>query len=147
MKQSIAFFLIVLVAVSCNSNLNNSNHITTQDIKTIKNEINRYEEIIHNKNRESIRTMFTDDVILIRPNDSNLVGIENLLSIHYAEIPDVPEFWKSAEEIKGSGNIAYTYGYYGFTKGVKNGKYFEIRERTPDGSWPISRLTWSEIKN
>ena len=139
--------ITLLFCMSCDLNTDKNADLTAQDIETIKNEINRYEEIAHNKDRESIRTMFTDDVILIRPNYFNLVGIENLLSIHYAEMPDYPEFWKSAKEIKGSGKIAYTYGYYGFTKGVKNGKYFEIRERQPDGSWPILRLTWSEIKN
>ena len=52
---------------------------------------------------------------------------------------------KRYEEIGGSGQIAYAYGFYGFSEGVPNGKFLEIREKQADGSWPVSRLIWNEL--
>jgi len=143
-KNYLPIFVLTLVINSCNSNSEYNQELTSQDINIIKNEIKRYEVIIRNNELESLESIFTDDIVFVRPNDINIIGIENLLEIHYSGVSAVPGFWKSAEEINGFGNIAYSYGNFGFSEGVQSGKYMEIRKKQLDGSWPISRLIWNE---
>jgi ketosteroid isomerase-like protein len=135
-------FVLSLLINSCNSDCNKE--ITSEDISNIKNEITKYETIIRNNELDRLDSIFTDDIVFIRPNNDNIVGIDNLLQIHYSGLLAVPGFWKSTAEIHGYGNVAYAFGSYGFSKGEQSGKYLEIRKKQPDGSWPISRLIWNE---
>lgn len=136
------YFVLTLFISSCNSNYNKE--ITSQDINVIKDEIKRYEVIIRNNELEKLESIFTDDIVFIRPYNSNIIGIDSLLKIHYSDLSAVPGFWKLADEINGYGDIAYSFGSYGFSKGNPSGKYMEIRIKQADGSWPISRLIWNE---
>lgn len=140
------FYQFVLVLTlflnSCNSNHNEE--LTSQDINTIKNEIKMYEEIIRTNELEKLESIFTDDIVFIRPDNDNIFGIDSLLKIHYSGVPAISGFWKSADEIHGHGDVAYTFGNFGFSEGVPAGKYIEIRIKQSDGSWPISRLIWNE---
>lgn len=128
----------------CNSKPVQNLTLTNQDIEIIQNEIKKYELIIRACELESLGSIFTDDIVFIRPNDINITGIEDLLEIHYSNISAIPGFWKSAIEINGSGQIAYSFGNYGFSEGISSGKFMEVREKQLDGSWPISRLIWNE---
>jgi ketosteroid isomerase-like protein len=145
MKTRIFYQIAVVLSFfifSCNTNHNME--ITSQDINTIKNELRIYEEIIRTNELEKLKFIFTDDIVFIRPNKDNIIGIDSLLRIHYSGVTAVPGFWKSADEIYGHGNVAYTIGNYGFSEGEPAGKYMEIRMKQSDGSWPISRLIWNE---
>jgi ketosteroid isomerase-like protein len=133
---------IILLISSCNSRFDQD--LTDQDIKFIRNDIRKYEEIVHKGEFEYVKTIFTDDVVFIRPDNDNIIGIDSLYRIHYSNLKAVPGFWKKAEEIKGSGKIAYSFGSFGFSSGELSGKYMEIRIKQPDGTWPISRLIWNE---
>lgn len=135
-------FVLTLLINSCNSSYNKE--LTNQDISAIKNDINRYEKSIRNNELKILESIFTDDIVFIRPYSDNIIGIDSLLKIHYADLSAIPGFWKSADEINGYGNVAYSYGSFGFSEGEQNGKYMEIRIKQPDGSWPISRLIWNE---
>ena len=135
-------FILTLLINSCNSNHNEE--LTSQDINTIKNDIKRYEVIIRTNELEKLESIFTDDIVFIRPYIDNITGIDSLLKIHYSGLQSIPGFWKSADEIYGHGDVAYTFGNYGFSEEEPAGKYMEIRRKQPDGSWPISRLIWNE---
>jgi len=146
MKNVIGHFIVFSLCIFLNScHYSNYQDIINEDEEVIINEIKRYEEIVRTGEFDSIRLIFTDDIVFIRPNNKNIIGIDSLFELHYSNLPAFPGFWKSAEEIEGSGHIAYTFGYYGFSEGVPSGKYLEIREKQEDGSWPVSRLTWHEI--
>ena len=134
--------LVALVMISCGTD--HQQGITSQDVNTIKNEIVRYEEIIRSNDLEELVSIFTEDIVFIRPGLENIAGRDRLLEIHYSGVTAVPGFWKSADEIDGHGEVAYTFGNYGFSEGVPAGKFMEIRIRQADGSWPISRLIWNE---
>ena len=110
MKQ-LTIIIILLIILSCNANINQGPYLSKSDINTIKEEIVLYEDIIRNNNLELLTSIFTDNIIFIRPNDSNLNGIDSVLTIHYADVPAVPRFWKSPDEIFGDGKFAYSYGY------------------------------------
>lgn len=145
-KIIVLFFLLVSCKNSEQSSLNsNSQVFTPQDEELIIDEIKRYEEIVRNGEFDSIKLIFTEDIVFIRPGNQNITGIDSLFKIHYSNVPSIPGFWKKAEEIGGSGQIAYAYGFYGFSEGVPNGKFLEIREKQADGSWPVSRLIWNEL--
>jgi ketosteroid isomerase-like protein len=135
-------FVLTLLINSCNPNYNEK--LTIHDINAIKDEIKRYEVIIRNNELEKLESIFADDIVFIRPYNDNIIGIDSLLKIHYSDLLAVPGFWKSADEINGYGDVAYSYGSYGFSEGKPSGKYMEIRIKQPDGSWPISRLIWNE---
>jgi ketosteroid isomerase-like protein len=135
-------FGLAILINSCNTIQNEG--VTSQDIIVIKNEIKKYEEIIRTNELEKLKSIFTDDIVFIRPGNDNITGIDRLLTIHYADVPPVPGFWKAAAEIYAHGNVAYTYGNYGFSEGNPAGKFMEIRIKQSDGSWPISRLIWNE---
>jgi ketosteroid isomerase-like protein len=135
-------FLMTLSIVSCHTI--SHKEITNQDVNTIKNDLKKYEEIIRTNDLKKLRSIFTHDIVFVRPGNDNIKGIDSLLKIHYSEVPAVPGFWKSADEIYGQGDVAYTYGHFGFTESESAGKYMEIRIKQSDGSWPISRLIWNE---
>ena len=136
--------VLTLVMISCGTG--HHQRITSQDVNTIKNEIVNYEEIIRSNDLEKLVSIFTEDIVFIRPGLDNITGRDSLLIIHYSGVPAVPGFWKSANEIDGHGDVAYTLGNYGFSEGVPAGKFMEIRIKQADGSWPISRLIWNESK-
>ena len=135
--------VLTLAMLSCGTDQHRG--ITSQDVNVIKSEIVRYEQIIRSNDLEKLVSIFTEDVVFMRPGLDNITGRDNLLKIHYSGVPAVPEFWKSANEIDGHGDVAYTFGNYGFSEGVPAGKFMEIRIKQTDGSWPISRLIWNEI--
>jgi ketosteroid isomerase-like protein len=147
MKTIILFqtILVLLVINSCTNNYNQE--ITSRDIDAINNDINRYVEIIRTNELEKLKSIFTDDIVFIRPFNDNLIGIDSLLKIHYSDVPAVPGFWKLADEIYGYGDVAYAFGNYGFSEGNTAGKFMEIRKRQAGGSWPISRLIWNEYSS
>jgi ketosteroid isomerase-like protein len=144
LKNYLPIFVLTMVINSCNLNSEYNQELTSQDINIIKNEIKRYEVLIRNNELESIESIFTDDIVFIRPNEINIIGIDSLIKIHYSNLPAITGFWKSADEINGYGHFAYSYGSFGFSEGEQYGKFMEIRIKQPDGSWPISRLIWNE---
>ena len=75
------FIVLILLISSCNSNYNKE--LTSQDINAIKDEIKRYEVIIRNNELEKLVSIFTDNIVFIRPYNDNIVGIDSLLKIHY----------------------------------------------------------------
>jgi len=147
--KTISFYILplILFIFLINCKTKNDQNISEQDIKVIKDEIERYEKIVRTGDFEKIKTIFTEDIIFIRPDSDNISGIESLYKIHYSNNSAIPEFWKEADGINGSGKIAFCFGKFGFTKGNLNGKYMEIREKQSDESWPISRLIWNLPSN
>ena len=99
--------------------------------------------------------LFTDDAILMPPNEAAVVGKEAIQSNSQARFDEFKsEHGATSEEIELADQWAYGRGSYTLKLTPKaegealedSGKYLVIVERQPDGSWRIARLIWNSNK-
>jgi ketosteroid isomerase-like protein len=105
------------------------------------------------KQVDSWVAFYTDDTVVLPPNDKPTSGKENIRKVvsELLAMPGLTISWQPAKvEVARSGDLAYTYGTYQVTfndpKGkpvTDHGKYAEVWKKQPDGGWKCVLDTWS----
>lgn len=92
--------------------------------------------------------VLSDDAIMFPPNGAPVVG--KAASVEFAKAyPKITEFTGPADEIVGSGDVAWARGTYNLKATLPNGpsmndkgSYFTAFRRTGDGNWSQVRIIW-----
>lgn len=101
---------------------------------------------------EGCVSYWSDDGVLMPPNEPSVAGKEALLSWYQTAFEHVKiEFKVSFEQIEVAGDWAFVRGGYEGSIIPKpegepipdKGKYLEILKKQPDGSWKWACHTWS----
>lgn len=94
---------------------------------------------VHAGDWVGLSEMYTEDAVVMQPNQPALVG---RAAIHdfWAAMPPIKELRFIDDEIIGEGDLAYVYGRYWLVfdqPGAPSdeGKYLDVRRRQPDGRW------------
>lgn len=93
----------------------------------------------------AVAATYTEDAVLMPPNHPAVTG-RAAIQAYFEEFPQVSEFDCRITEVEGSGDTAYIVGRYTMTVPMEEGdpvmdegKFFEIRKKTADGSWLFHR--------
>ncbi len=96
--------------------------------------------------------LYTDDAVLLPPNDATLTGKEAIQSMYEVTFDQFTgEHSTTSQEIEVAGDWAFGQGTFRLKLAPKDGsepveeegKYIVICQRQPDGSWKIARLIWN----
>ena len=106
---------------------------------------------------ETLRTLWTDDGVLLQPGQEPLVGKEAIWaymqeSLEEQKKYEITEYVHEFEEIKIIGDWAYEWGtFHGAYRPISGGeeireraRLFRVLRRQPDGSWKCARAIWHE---
>src|SRR5262245_44669826 len=105
------------------------------------------------KNAEAHLAYYTDDAILLPPNEPLATGKESVRKVItdlYA-IPGMSVKWQPVRvEVSKSGDIGYSQGTYELTMNdpagkpiMDHGKYVEVWKKQPDGKWKCAVDTFN----
>lgn len=107
---------------------------------------------------ESLIALWTEDGVLLQPNQEPLVGREAIWSymqdvLEEQKKYEITEYVQHFEEIKILGDWAYEWGtFHGAYRTLSGGeemrqrsRLFRILKRQPDGSWKCARAIWHEL--
>jgi uncharacterized protein (TIGR02246 family) len=122
------------------------------DVEAIKNLRKQYMVSQDAGNAEGCVSYWSEDGVLMPPNEPSVIGKEALLSWYQNAFKHVQiDFTISFEQIEVAGDWGFVRGGYEGTLIPKpdgepipdNGKYLEILKRQPDGSWKWACHMWS----
>ena len=92
-----------------------------------------------------VKSYHTDEGMFMPPNAKALTGHAEMVA-WFKPLPPISGFMLNAEEIEGTGDVAWVRGTYSFTMSppgapqiVDAGKYLEVWKRQTDGSWRVTR--------
>ncbi|MDH5203197.1 MAG: SgcJ/EcaC family oxidoreductase [Nitrospirota bacterium] len=120
--------------------------LSDEDVAAIKASTEAYVQAVKSEDFTAFAALYTEDAVLMPPNQPIVQGREAILT--WAEaFPPLTEFSLSAVEIDGRGDLAFVRGTYSMTIALEGapepiqdtGKYIEIRRKQEDGSWLIAR--------
>jgi ketosteroid isomerase-like protein len=117
--------------------------LSDEDVASIRAVHDSWHEHIVAGNWSAVVELYTEDVVVMPPNEAAIQGRANLLAWMEA-YPEILEANLSIQEIDGYGDIAYVRGTYAMTVSIggmevrDTGKYVEIRRKQGDGSWPLA---------
>jgi ketosteroid isomerase-like protein len=88
---------------------------------------------------DGLSKMYTEDAVVMQPNQPALVGREAIRDF-WAAMPPIKELRFADDGITGEGDLAYVYGRYWLVFDLPGapsdeGKYLDVRQRQPDGRW------------
>jgi len=125
----------------------------TMDVEADKAAIrNLHDQTAAASNAGDLARLFTDDAIMMLPNEPALVGREAIHTWAQGLFDQFTlEETVTTEEIQVAGDWAFLRGTYTFTMTPKpegetqeeTGKCVHIVQRQPDGSWKNTRLMWN----
>lgn len=136
-------FLVLTMWYACGGACSCHGPLSEEAIGQIEKEIREYESYVRTQQHDQLDKIFSRDIVFITPSGENIEGFEAVIQ-SYEGIPALPEYFKTIDEISGVGTLAYTYGTHGTVTGVTGGKYVEIRRKSDDGRWPITKVIWSD---
>lgn len=130
--------------------------LTSDDVAAIKRVHQRYEEAWLRGDADGVRSLFTEDSVLMPPHgDQPRVGRKQLDEFWFA--PNLPpttvtKLTLSIENIGGDAQLAYVWGHFEVGwKTVQDGKtitssnkgtFLNVLKKQPDGEWKISHHMW-----
>jgi uncharacterized protein (TIGR02246 family) len=92
---------------------------------------------------------YTEDAVLLPPNQATVVGRSNIQEALGA-FPPITAIDLQVTEVEGRGDLAYVIGTYTMTVAPEgadpitdSGKYLEIRRKQADGSWLLTHDMYS----
>ena len=124
--------------------------LSDEDVAAIEASVQAYNQAVRSGDWAAVAALYTEDAILMPPNQPIVQGREAILTWMEA-FPPLTEFNLVTTEIDGCGDIAFVRGTLSMTMSPEGapepiqdtGKYIEIRRRQEDGSWLISVDTFN----
>jgi uncharacterized protein (TIGR02246 family) len=119
--------------------------LSDEDIAANKALTAAYVQGINSKDWAAVTVLYTEDAILMPPNQPLVQGREAIL-VWAEAFPPLTEFDLTLVEIDGYGDLAYVRGMGTMTMTPESApepikdtvKYIEIRRKQDDGSWLIA---------
>ncbi len=122
------------------------------DLEAISNLREEYVAAYSAGNLERLMINFTVDAMLMPPNEPAAAGYEAIESGFQDAFEEfTAELTVSSDEVEVAGQWAFERGTYTLTLTPKaegepiedNGKYIDILQKQPDGSWKYARDIWN----
>ncbi len=138
----LALLALALASTACQPV---AQELPQEDLMAIRALSDSFMEAFNAADWESLVQLYTEDAVMMPPNEPSVEGRSALLS-WLGEFPAGSELSLVIVEIDGRGDLAYVRGTYSLTIPMgemmepirDTGKYLDIRRRQPDGSWPIA---------
>jgi uncharacterized protein (TIGR02246 family) len=119
--------------------------LSDEDVAANKASLDAYVQAIRNEDWTAVAAMYTEDAVLMPPNQPIVQGREAILTWLEA-YPTLTEFNLTIMEIDGCGDLAFIVGTVSMTIAPEGapepiqdtGKFIEIRRKQEDGSWLIA---------
>ena len=111
-----------------------------------------YETAVNAGDAAAVAALFTNDAISMPPSEPVLMGKEAIQSNLQSQLDQFKyEITITQDEAVGAGDWAYGRGTYALKATPKaggkavdiTGKYLNIMQHQPDGSWKIARHIWN----
>ena len=110
----------------------------------------QFTRLILAKDWNGLAALYTDDAVLMPPNQPLVRGRSNIRS-WFPAFPPIAEFALVVDEVDGRADLAFTRGSYtmaftppGASAPVRDsGKFLEIRRKRADGTWQIAIDTFN----
>lgn len=150
MLKQTTFTLVTLVGIALGAPWQAWGQLSDADRKGIQDVTDRWLKAMVNGDSTAVSAAYTEDAMLLPPNESVVKGRAAIR--HYlGQFPKITSFKAPLVEMDGRGDLAYVRGTYEITMmppGAKtpvkdSGKFIEIRQKQPDGSWLIQRDFWN----
>lgn len=129
--------LAVMTAVACQPQVPATLTATDRaDIEAVSDSFAMY---LNNANYDALAALYTEDAILLPPNQPAVMG-QGAIRDWMAAFPPVSDMVLTVLTVEGTGDLAWVYGGYTMTiegMGADTGKYVEIRHRDADGVWRL----------
>jgi uncharacterized protein (TIGR02246 family) len=150
MLKQMTFTLVALAGIIVAAPRHAWGQLSDADKKGIQDVTDRWLKAMENNDSTAVAALYTEDAMLLPPNAPMVKG-RAAIRHFLGQFPKITSFKAPLVEIAGSGNLAYTRGTYEVTlmpPGAKtpvkdSGKFIEIRQKEPDGSWLIQRDFWN----
>jgi uncharacterized protein (TIGR02246 family) len=153
-----ALLFILMLFVSAVMKAGAANSLSAEDIAKIRQVHNRYEETWLKGDADGVRSLFTEDCVLLPPHgDKPRIGQRGLNEFWFP--PGVPpsqitKLVVTPRNIGGDGQIAYVWGTHevewtttldGKTaRASHKGVFLNVLRKQADGEWKISHHMWDE---
>jgi uncharacterized protein (TIGR02246 family) len=123
-----------------------SSSFPAHEIEAIKGLYPPWKACLLEQDSEGFASFYTEDAVVMPPNQPTIRGRAEVKS-WIESFPKVTEAEFEIDEVEGLGDFAFVRGRYSMTMEIEGapgpvhdrGKYIEIRERQPDGSWLLAR--------
>ncbi len=141
--------LSATILVSCNQSGKQPSATLEADIEAINALNDEYIAAENTGNVDGIMMLYTDDAVMMMPNQPALIGKESIRSYLQALLDKFAvKETLSSEEVVVSGEWAYVRATYTVTISPRSGgepvqdkgKGIAIYKKQPDGSWKYARL-------
>ena len=91
------------------------------------------------KDFDAATSFYSDSALLLPPNAPAVMGTAAIHAF-LAAFPPLSELTITADGVVGAGDLAYVHGRYHLTVAaegspVDSGKFLDVRQKQPDGSW------------
>ena len=158
MNTRLLNFLLLLVFVSFSA----VKIAAQDDMSSMKSEVQKWNEefskAMLNGDDEKMLSFYTDDAYDLPSYQPMVIGkdaLKKMMMMDKNSGNKMTHFELNSKYIFGSGNLLVDVGTYKFTMEMKNmkkpfkdeGKYLNIFEKQPDGSWKIKADTWNTDHN
>lgn len=116
--------------------------LSAQDMEAIQASTDQFASLLLAGDFDALVRLWAEDAVFMPPHHPAVKGRQALRS-WLAAFPPVRRFTADIEAIDGRGDLAYVRGAYAMTlqpEGAPGpvddaGKFLEIRQKQPDGSW------------
>ena len=124
--------------------------LTEDDIAELRNIASIQEQAGMAGDWDSWIATFTDDIVMLPPDNQHASGLEGARAFFEAS-PPISEFVINIEDISGNTKTAYSWGTAVLTLDIEGNsvveeiKFLVVFEKQEDGSWKMSRDMWNSI--
>lgn len=154
-RRSLCLFALLL---PCPALTDPANKLSEDDVAKIKQVHKRYEETWLRGDADGVRSLFTEDCVLLPPHsDVPRIGQKGLNEFWFppnAPPTQVTKLVVTLQSISGDGQIAYVWGTHEVAwttvqdnktvSASHSGTFLNVLEKQPDGEWKISRHMWDD---
>jgi len=139
-----------LALSACQQKAEKTGALTDADRKAMEARVADFDKAVRAADWPAVVLFYSEDGMLLPPNAPVVHGREAMQKFFEAW-PKITEFKESVTEIEGYGDLASMRGTYemtmtppGANAPLKDtGKSLAVWRKQPDGSWLVSRVSWS----
>ena len=151
MKKITTFFCTCIILVGCNSTPKVDMVAETKAIRSIENQ---WTVALQNKDIEKVISIYSPEGVVMKPNNSNNVGLQSIRKQVESDFADTTILWNATSttidniEVSASGDIAYARGINRSKMKTLTGiveisyKWIDIYKKV-DGQWKCIVGIWN----
>ena len=140
-----AVLALALTSTACQPPAQEAGPLSDEDVAAIEASSESFVEAILAGNWAGVAALYTEDAVLMPPNQPAVQGRANI-EAWMGAFPRLTDFSLETVEIDGRGDLAFVRGTASWTmmpEGApepiqETAKYVVIRRRQPDGTWLIA---------